>query len=98
MESIFSVKELIPQLKEERMKFDQRVLRARIIEKYGSASAFARELRWSKSKLSQKLSGKSEFSRSEIACIAGLLNLSAADTTACFFTPESLENTTGAQL
>ena len=74
------------------MKFDTQKLRGHIITKCGTLGAFAAALGWPVSKMSRKLTGKSQFTPSEICEIRDILGLSVAEVDACFFTPISSEN------
>lgn len=74
-----------------RVEFDYSRLRGRIIEKYGSFTAFAAATGQKKSNLSSKLSNKARISSEEmIAWIApDKLDIPPADLYAYFLTPKS---------
>lgn len=74
------------------MKFDTRRLRGHIITKYGTIRAFAATIGWPDSKMSRKLTGKSQFTPAEIYEVRDILGLSVAEVDAYFFTPIGSEN------
>lgn len=54
-------------------------LRGRIIEKYGSLTAFAKIIGLSKTSMSKKMTGKSGFSQSDIVSWCDALDIDLAD-------------------
>lgn len=74
---------------EERIKFDYRPLKARILEKFGTQERFANALRISASALNNKLNGRSEFDQNEIITSLDLLEVERSDLKRYFFTEES---------
>lgn len=65
-------------------KFDSNKLRGRIIEKFGSLSAFAGKCNISAASLSNKLNGITEISREDIFNMSNALDLSDSDISAMF--------------
>lgn len=61
-------------------------LRGKIKEKYGSQDNFAAAMEMDRSTLSLKLNGKSDWTRTEIEKSCYLLQISAVDVYAYFFT------------
>ena len=70
------------------MIFDYSKLRGRIIEKYGSHSAFARELGISNRSFSLKINNKVPFSQPEIKKTVCLLAAEDKEIPSLFFTKE----------
>lgn len=60
-------------------------LRGRIVEKYGTMSNFAEKIDSSRQTVSQKLSGKSEFSRDDIQRYAAMLEIPKDEIGVFFF-------------
>ncbi|MHA9740234.1 DUF739 family protein [Robinsoniella peoriensis] len=60
-------------------------LKGRIKEFYGTQNCFAKELGIGRVSLSKRLTGKIDFSQSEISRAAQLLKLPSADITEYFF-------------
>lgn len=60
-------------------------LRGRIVEKYGSISAFQKRLSITLTQVSKKLNGVSGFSQEDIVEWAKLLDIELADVGAYFF-------------
>lgn len=60
-------------------------LRGRIVEKYGSISAFTERLNISLTQVSKKLNGVSGFSQEDIVEWANLLEIDLADVGVYFF-------------
>ena len=76
--------------------FDFSKLIGRIIEKYGSRSAFAAAIGYSESALSYRLNNRIAFDIEEIynICLPEYLDIEAQDIPAYFFTPKSSKNRT----
>lgn len=70
------------------MAFCYSKLSGRIVEIFGTQSAFAISMGFSKATLSQKLNNKTEFSQEEIYKAINLLKLNASDIPLYFFTPK----------
>lgn len=68
------------------MAYSYSKLRGRIIEKYGSLSAFCEHLPISMNSLSKKMTGKTGFSQEDIEEWSKLLEISPEDYAAYFFT------------
>jgi transcriptional regulator with XRE-family HTH domain len=70
------------------MAFNYNKLRGRIVERFGTQSAFAKALGVSERTLSLKLNGKIYFAQDEIVLAAELLKISEPDIQIYFFTQE----------
>lgn len=70
------------------MAFDYSKLKGKIIEVYGSLSAFAEDLGISIQSLSQKLKNKSKISQKEIVIWSDKLNIDSTEIHLYFFTQE----------
>lgn len=68
------------------MPYTYNKLRGRIVEKYGSQSAFADKLGRSQVSVSRKLHCKTEFSQEDMNVWAGLLDIDLSEYGAYFFT------------
>lgn len=68
------------------MEFDFRKLKARMIEKYGSQTAFVKEFGCSENVFSQKMNNKVRFTTTDIRRIAELLEIETGDIGLYFFT------------
>lgn len=68
------------------MPYNYSKLKGRIVEKYGTQAALAKELDWSERTLSLKLTGKIAFSQSDIESMVKALGLGRKDIQAYFFT------------
>ena len=68
------------------MSFNYSKLNGRIVEKYGTQSAFAKKLNVSERTLSLKLNNRIFFKQNEILSICELLGLSGNDIKTYFFT------------
>ncbi len=68
--------------------FDYNKLRGRIVEKFGTQSAFAEAMSMSNGTLSMKLASKSYFSADEIVKACELLEITSGEVSAYFFTRE----------
>lgn len=66
--------------------YDYSKLRGRIVEKYGTISDFATALGCSLVAVSNKLNNHSDFSRTDIQKWANILDISASEYSAYFFT------------
>ena len=64
-------------------------LRGRIVEKFGSQSAFAAAMGWREALLSAKLNNKSEWSFSEVMKACELLEIPFAEAHLYFFCEKS---------
>ncbi|MBR3503848.1 MAG: DUF739 family protein [Clostridia bacterium] len=71
------------------MAYDYRKLIGRIIERYGSRSAFAKAANMAERTLSRKLNNKAKLSQDEIALWCRLLEISEAEAFPYFFTRDS---------
>lgn len=69
------------------IKFDNRKLRGKIIEIYGTQGAFAKEMGLSERSISLKLNGQIDFSQSEIAKAVLLLGVEEEKICEFFFKP-----------
>lgn len=67
------------------MKFDYKLLKGRIIQKYGSQQNFAETIGISKNSLSMKMNNKRQFSTSDIYKLCGLLDIKVDEIGAYFF-------------
>jgi len=67
-------------------EFENSKLRGRIREKLGSEAELARRLNLNRSTISTRLSGKTQFTRSEIALIVRMLDIDKVDIGMYFFT------------
>ncbi len=67
------------------MNFDFSKLRGRIRAEFGSESAFAVEMKLSRSSISQKLNNVWDFSSSEIVRACDVLNISYSEIPIYFF-------------
>ena len=74
-----------------KVAFDFRRLEGRIVERFGTRSAFAEKAGFTKSQLSARLTNKVDFDLSEIyeLCTPELLDISVTDIPAYFFIPRS---------
>lgn len=70
------------------MEFDFSKLLGRIIEKFGTRSAFAAAMGMAESALSNRLSGKIYFDADEIHRACQLLDIEPQDIPVYFFTPK----------
>lgn len=61
------------------MRYKYRKLRGRITEFFGTQAAFALALGLSKNSVSKKLTGKTEFSQSDVEQWAKLLNIQRSE-------------------
>lgn len=68
------------------MKYEYRKLRGRIKEIFGTQVEFARVLNLSKNCVSKKLTGKTEFSQSDVERWAKLLDIDRAEYGLYFYT------------
>lgn len=66
--------------------YDYSKLRGRIVEKYGTLSAFAEALGTSLVVVSNKMNNKAGFTRADIEKWSGLLDISGMEYDAYFFT------------
>ena len=69
-------------------------LRGRIVEKFGSQSAFAEKLGWRDALLSAKLNNKSEWAFAEVMKACELLEIPLNEAHLYFFCTKSYENVT----
>lgn len=67
------------------MPYAYRKLRGRITEVFGTQAAFSKAVGLSKNSVSKKLSGKTEFSQSDIVRWAMLLGIERCDYVEFFF-------------
>lgn len=70
------------------MAFNYNKLRGKIIEKFGTQSAFSKAMRVSERTLSLKLNGRIYFVQDEIALVAELLGIPQEEIQVYFFTPK----------
>lgn len=68
------------------MPYSYRKLRGRIVEVFGTQAAFSLELGLSKISVSKKLTGKTEFSQSDVEKWAGLLGIKRCEYGEFFYT------------
>lgn len=69
-------------------------LRGRIVEKFGSQSAFAAAVGWREALLSAKLNNKSKWEFSEVMKVCELLEIPLSEAHLYFFCDKSCENAT----
>ena len=69
-------------------------LRGRIVEKFGSQSAFAAKMEWREALLSAKLNNKSEWAFAEVMKACELLESPVSEAHLYFFCTKSYENVT----
>jgi hypothetical protein len=69
-------------------------LRGRIVEKFGTQSAFAAAMVWRDALMSAKLNNKSEWSFQEVMKACELLEIPLSEAHLYFFCPKSYENVT----
>ena len=69
-------------------------LRGRIVEKFGSQSAFAEAMGWRKALLSAKLNNKSEWAFPDVMKACELLGISLSEAHLYFFCAKSYESVT----
>ena len=74
-----------------KVRFDFRRLEGRIVERFGTRSAFAEKAGYTKSQLSARLNNRVDFGMSEIyeLCVPELLDIPVADIPSYFFIPRS---------
>lgn len=70
------------------LAFDYSKLRGRIVEKYGSQSAFVRQYGISENSFSRKINNKVRFSADDIIRISEMLEIPKELVGAYFFTPK----------
>ncbi len=70
------------------MAFNHSKLRGRIVEKFGTQTAFSKEFNVSERTLSLKLNGKIFFTQEEIVHAAELLEIPPSEIQVYFFTQE----------
>lgn len=70
------------------MSFDYSKLKGKIIEKFGSQTAFAKEYGISENSFSLKMNNKTAFSVDDIVKICSMLNIARDDVGDYFFTPK----------
>ena len=68
------------------MAYSYNKVKGRIVELYGTQGNLAKKLGISKNSMSKKLTGKTEFSQSDIEKWAGFLNIERKDYGEFFFT------------
>lgn len=71
------------------MHFDFSELRGRIIVKYGSVHSFAEAMGICDSAISEKLSGKRNFTQTQIYNIVEMLGIDKSEIPFYFFTPKT---------
>lgn len=67
------------------MQFDHSKLLGRIVEKYGSQSAFAMAINWTESKVSSRLSNRTQLDAGEIILWAKALDIPTEEIAVYFF-------------
>lgn len=72
----------------ERVVFDFRELRGRIVARFGTCSAFAEAARVSKAQLSDRLGNKVKFAPDDICLFSELLDIPSSEIGKYFFTPK----------
>ncbi len=70
------------------MEYDYSKLRGRIVEKYGTASAFADAVGMHKSQMSAKLNNVIDVTKSDIILWSKLLDIELSEYGTYFFTPK----------
>lgn len=70
------------------MEFNYAKLRGKIVEVYGTQKGLSKAIGISEHTISSKLNNKNYWTQSEITKMCELLNISSAEITAYFFTPE----------
>ena len=76
-----------------KVEFNSRKLRGKIVEKFGSISAFSKKMNVSEVSVHKFLSGKSDWNRSRLVEASNLLEVSSPEEFSdLFFCPKSLEN------
>jgi plasmid maintenance system antidote protein VapI len=70
------------------IKFDNRKLKGRIIEKFGTSKAFAKALGAQESNVSLKVNGKRELKRDDIFNFSRMLEIPDSEISEYFFTQE----------
>lgn len=70
------------------MAYDYNKLRGKIIEKYGSSSAFAKAFPMSERTLSLKLTSKRSWTQNQIMRACELLDITQCEVCDYFFTPK----------
>lgn len=70
------------------MVFDYRKLKGRIVEKCGSISQIAKELKLTSQCLSAKLNNHNDFSSEQIYKLVDILEISESEVVSYFFTPK----------
>lgn len=76
-----------------KVEFNSRKLRGKIVEKYGSISAFSKKMNVSEVSVHKFLSGKSDWNRSRLVEASNLLEVSSPEEFSdLFFCYKSLEN------
>lgn len=77
----------------EKVEFNSRKLRGKIVEKFGSISAFSKKMNVSEVSVHKFLSGKSDWNRSRLVEASNLLEVSSPEEFSdLFFCSKSLEN------
>lgn len=74
------------------MRFDYSALRGRIVEYYGTTTAFASKIGISRSSISLKLNNKSGWKQDEIERARSALNIKVPEVPKYFFCIKSSEN------
>lgn len=76
-----------------KVEFNSRKLRGKIVEKYGSISAFSKKMNVSEVSVHKFLSGKSDWNRSRLVEASNLLEVSSPEEFSdLFFCYKSLKN------
>lgn len=70
------------------MSFDYSKLRGRMVEKYGSQTAFVRDFGVSENTFSQKMNHKVRFTSDDIMKITEMLDIPSEEIGVYFFTPK----------
>ena len=76
------------------MSFDYSALRGRIVERYGTTTAFAEKIGMSRSSLSLKLNNKSDWKQNEIENARCALGITISEISKYFFCARSSRNRT----
>lgn len=74
------------------MAYDYSKLKGRIVEKYGTQAALAKELEWSERTLSLKMTGKIVFTQKDIENMIRVLDIKRKDIQAYFFVVDVQED------
>ena len=71
------------------MEFNHSKLKGRIVEKYGTQSAFAKAIGWSSSQISMRMKNQIQFDAEDIYLICNVLDIPGEEINDYFFYPLS---------